>query len=54
MISTLDNQRQEHQVICNQSGNIDKTVVRHQYEFVTTQLGSKTLRKGAASAKEEK
>ena len=54
VISTPDSQRQEHQVIISQSGNIDKTVIHHQHEFVTTQLGSKTLRKGAAYAKEEK
>ena len=48
VISTPDRQRQEHQVVNNQSGNIDKTVIRHQHEFATTQLGLKTLRKGAA------
>ena len=47
VILTPDDQRQEHQVISSQSG-IDKTVIRHQHEFATTQLGSKTLRKGAA------
>ena len=48
VISTPNSQRQEHQVVNSQSGNIDKTVIRHQHEFVTTQLGSKTLRKGVA------
>ena len=43
-----DSQRQEHRVVNSQSGNINKTVIRHQHEFATTQLGSKTLRKGAA------
>ena len=47
MILTPDSQRQEHQVISSQSGNIDKTVIHHQHEFTTIQLGSKTLRKGA-------
>ena len=47
VISTPDSQRQVHRVVNSQSG-IDKTVIRHQYEFATTQLGSKTLRKGAA------
>ena len=47
VISTPDSQWQEHRVVNSQSG-IDKTVIRHQHEFTTTQLGSKTLRKGAA------
>ena len=48
VISTPDSQRQENQVINNQSDSIEKTVIRYQYEFATTQLGLKTLRKGAA------
>ena len=48
VISIPDSQRQEHQVISSQSGNIDKTVIHHQCEFATTQLGLKTLRKRAA------
>ena len=31
--STPDNQRQEHQVISSQSGNIDKKVIQHYHEF---------------------
>ena len=54
IILTLDCQQQEHQVISSQSGNIDKTVIHYQHEFATTQLGSKTLRKEAAYAKEGK
>ena len=46
--------RQERQVISSQSGDINKTVIHHQYEFATTQLGLKTLRKGAALAKRGK
>ena len=48
VISTPDSQRQEHQVVNNRSGDINKTVIHHQQEFATTQLGSKTLRNGAA------
>ena len=48
VISIPDSQRQEHQVISSQSSNIDKTVIRHQHKFITTQLGSKILKKGAA------
>ena len=54
VISTPDSQRQEHQVVSSQSSDINKTVIHHQYEFATTQLGLKTLRKGAALAKEGK
>lgn len=50
--TTSDNQQQELWVIDSQSGNMviehDKTVIHHQHEFVTTQLGLKTLRKRAA------
>ena len=54
MISIPDSQRQEHQVVSSQSGDINKKVIRHQHEFATTQLGLKTLRKGAALVKEGK
>ena len=46
VMSTPDSQRQQHQVISSQSGNIDKTVVHHQHKFATTQLGSKTHKSG--------
>ena len=52
----------QHPIVSNKSikwstaksGNIDKTVIRHQHEFATTQLGLKTLRKGAALEKRGK
>ena len=36
VISTPDSQRQEHQVVNSQSGDINKTVIHHQQEFATT------------------
>ena len=54
VLLTPGSQWQEHQVVSSQSSDINKTVIHHQYEFATTQLGLKTLRKGAALAKRGK
>ena len=54
VLLTLGSQWQEHQVVSSQSDDINEIVIHHQHEFATTQLGSKTLRKGAAYAKEGK
>ena len=48
VLLTPGSQWQEHQVVSSQSDDINETVIRHRHEFATTQLGSKTLRKGVA------